>query len=526
MPRACYVTTSIPYVNAAPHIGHALEFVQADVFARYHRLVGDNTRLLTGTDENSLKNVQAAEREGVAVEDLVARYATTFQQLIDALDVSHDDFIRTSVDPRHQAGAERLWRACADRGDIYKRRYEGLYCVGCEQFYTEDELVDGKCPEHGVPPEPVSEENYFFRLSRYGDDLLRLIDSGELRIIPVSRRNEVRAFIARGLQDFSISRSRQRARGWGIAVPADPDQVMYVWYDALANYITALDYATDGDLYQRYWVDNSQRIHAIGKGIVRFHAVYWPAMLLSAGVPLPDTIFVHGYLTVDGQKISKSLGNAIDPLAIIERFGVDALRYWLLRAVPPTADADYTENKLLRLYTADLANDLGNLLNRSISMLHRYRGGVVPEPSAAAEHDDALRTVASGLAQAIGRSVGEDFDPQMALAAIWELVTGANGYVEASAPWNLARAERAGDADAKARLDTVLFHLAEVSRIVAVSLRPFLLQTADRIAGQLGVAFKPSWLAEMAWGRAMVGVSLGQPEPLFPKIAEPVAGAR
>lgn len=380
--RRYYITTAIPYVNAEPHIGHALEFVQTDAFARYHRLLDEDTRFLTGTDDNSLSNVLAAEREGISITALIERNSRSFQQLTDLLDISNDDFIRTGFEERHIVGARKLWRAVERGGDIYKRHYRGLYCPRCELFYSEGELIDGLCPEHRTPVDLVEEENYFFRLSRYGDRLLELIDSGQLRIIPETRRNEVRSFVARGLEDFSVSRSRQRARGWGVEVPGDPDQVMYVWFDALSNYITALDYGTDGELYRRYWLENPRRVHCIGKGIVRFHAVYWPAMLMSAGEPLPEIIFVHGYLTIAGEKISKTLGNVVPPAEPVARFGVDAVRYWMLREVPPTEDADYTDERLERRYNADLANDLGNLLNRAVSMIGRYRDGVVPAPGA------------------------------------------------------------------------------------------------------------------------------------------------
>jgi len=510
-----YITTSIPYVNAAPHIGHALEYVQTDAFARYHRLLGDDTRFLTGTDENSLKNVQAAEREGMPTAELVQKYAQVFLTRARQLDISNDDFIRTAVERRHSLGAQTLWEAVDRQGDIYKRSYQGLYCVGCEQFYTEDELVDGRCPEHGTRPDVVEEENYFFRLSRYGDHLLQLLDRGELRIVPESRRNEVRSFIARGLQDFSISRSRERARGWGIEVPGDPDQVMYVWFDALTNYISALGYGADGPLYRRYWLENSQRVHVIGKGIVRFHAVYWPAMLLAAGLPLPTTIFVHGYLTVDGVKMSKSLGNVVDPGTLVERFGADAVRYWFLREVPPTGDADYTDDKLLRRYTADLANDLGNLLNRTVSMLHRYRNGLVPATTTPSED---LMATAGTLPERLHVAMTHDYDPQAALAAIWELVTRTNRYVEESAPWALSKAERAGDGAAARRLDTVLLSLAEALRLVAEALRPFLPSTAERMAAQLGVTLvKGDWTAALSWGSLAAGAKAGEPRPIFPK---------
>ncbi len=514
-----YITTSIPYVNARPHIGHALEFVQTDAFARFHRLMGDDTRFLTGTDENSLTNVLAAEREGIPTADLVDRNAATFIGLTEILDISNDDFIRTSVEERHIEGARKLWQACARSGDIYKRHYSGLYCVRCEQFYTEDELDNGLCPEHHIPPELVEEENYFFRLSRYGDKLLALIDSGELRIIPETRRNEVRSFVARGLEDFSLSRSRARARGWGVEVPDDPDQVMYVWFDALANYITALNYGLDQELYRSYWVDNPERVHVIGKGILRFHAVYWPGMLLSAGEPLPSTVFVHGYLTIDGEKMSKSLGNVVDPAELVERYGSEAVRYWMLREVPPTGDADYTDEKLERRYNADLANDLGNLLNRTVSMIHRYRGGQIPAPAGTG---DSL-----GIAQIAGQlqgSMAQDYDPQQALAGIWESIVRANRYVEESSPWVLAKAERAGDDEARQKLDTALYSLAETLRVVAAALRPFLPRTSLRMAEQLGVTHgKGAWSDELRWGQIEPGTTVRKPEPIFPKLEAPVA---
>jgi methionyl-tRNA synthetase len=276
-----FVTTTIPYVNARPHLGFALEAVQADVLARHRRQRGDEVWFLTGTDDNSLKNVLAAEAEGVPTSELVDRNAAAFTALREPLELSFDDFIRTSRDARHRAGVERLWRACADSGDIYRRHYQGLYCVGCEQFYTSAELAEGRCPEHGVPPQVVAEDNWFFRLSRYQDRLYELIASGRLRIEPAARRNEVLAFIAAGLEDFSISRSRARARGWGIPVPGDPDQVVYVWWDALGNYVTSLGYGKGGGDYSHWWACGDRRVHLVGKGVLRFHAVYWPAMLLS-----------------------------------------------------------------------------------------------------------------------------------------------------------------------------------------------------------------------------------------------------
>jgi methionyl-tRNA synthetase len=306
-----YLSTTIPYVNGRPHLGHALELVQADVLARHWRRVGREVRFQTGTDENSLKNVLAAAAEGISPSELVRRNAALFAALREPLCLSYDDFLRTSTDPRHAPGAERLWRACAARGDLYRRFYEGLYCVGCEQFYQPAELDDGLCPEHGTPPQQVAEENWFFRLSRYADRLRTLITAGELRIEPAARRNEVLAFIAGGLADISVSRSVRRARGWGIRVPDDPTQVIYVWFDALGNYLTGPGYGSDCAAYARWWTGASRRVHLVGKGVLRFHAVYWPAILLSAGEPLPTDILVHDYLTIAGNKISKS-GNVAD----------------------------------------------------------------------------------------------------------------------------------------------------------------------------------------------------------------------
>jgi methionyl-tRNA synthetase len=516
-----YITTSIPYVNASPHIGHALEFVQTDAFARFHRLMGDDTRFLTGTDENSLTNVLAAEREGIPTADLVERNAATFVGLTKLLNISNDDFIRTAVEERHIAGARKLWQACAANGDIYKKHYRGLYCVRCEQFYTEEELDNGLCPEHHIPPELVEEENYFFRLSRYGDQILELIDSGRLRVIPETRKNEVRSFVARGLEDFSLSRSRSRARGWGVEVPDDPDQVMYVWFDALANYITALNFGGDQELYKRYWVENRQRVHVIGKGILRFHAVYWPGMLLSAGEPLPSTVFVHGYLTIDGEKMSKSLGNVVDPADLVERYGAEGVRYWMLREVPPTGDADYTDDKLERRYNADLANDLGNLLNRTLSMIQRYRDSKVPA-SIDPKTGDALGVTA--LPEAITNAMGIAYDPQQALATIWDCIVQANRYVETTSPWTLAKSERGGNTDSTRALDTALYTLAETLRVVAVALQPFLPETSVRIAQQLGISLgqKP-WLEEMKWGGLQPGTTVSKPEPIFPRLEPAVS---
>ena len=379
-----YITTTIPYVNARPHLGFALELVQADVLARHHRGTGGQVRFQSGTDDNSLKNVLAAQAAGIGVREFVDASAAAFTGLAGPLLLSVDDVIRTSSDPRHAAGVERLWRACAARGDLYRKPYEGLYCVGCEQFYTPAELDEGRCPDHGTVPDLVSEVNWFFRLSRYAGQLRGLIADGAIRIEPAGRRNEVLALIDAGLDDFSVSRSTERARGWGIPVPGDPGQVIYVWWDALGNYLTALDYADDGENFGRWWAGASRRVQLLGKGVLRFHAVYWPAILLSAGEALPTDIVVHGYLTEHGRKISKSSGATVDPYDLVGRYGTDAVRWWLLREVPRGGDADFTVDRLVSRANDELANGFGNLVNRVVALIHRYRDGQAPAGPAAA----------------------------------------------------------------------------------------------------------------------------------------------
>jgi methionyl-tRNA synthetase len=488
-----YITTTIPYVNARPHLGHALEFVQADVLARYHRSRGEQVRFQTGTDDNSLKNVLAAQAAGVGVQEFVDANAAAFTALAGPLSLSVDDVIRTSRDPRHRPGVEAFWQACARSGDLYRKHYEGLYCVGCEQFYTAAELRDGRCPDHGTEPQPVAEENWFFRLSRYAERLHELIASGALRIEPAERRNEVLAFIAGGLEDFSISRSTGRARGWGIPVPDDPGQVIYVWWDALGNYLTALGYGTGGDDLQRWWTGAERRIHLAGKGVLRFHAVYWPAMLLSAGQVPPTDIFVHDYLTIDGRKISKSSGTTVDPAALAGQYGTDAVRWWLLREVPRVGDADFTLDRLVSRANDELANGLGNLVNRVVTMIGRYRGGRSPAAEKSAPDAEALDR-AIGQAAGLIESALDDVDFRRATAAIWDIVAEANRYINHIRPWELAKAERAGSdhagsahagsAHAGSDLDAVLVTLLRACQEIAGQLAPFLPDAAARVARQ------------------------------------------
>lgn len=482
--KTLYVTTAIPYVNSHPHLGHALELVQADVLARNRRLRGERVRFLTGTDDNALKNVQAARQAGVEVAALVETNAERFHSLKRILDLSFDDFIRTSVDPRHRPGVERLWEECSARGDFYQRQYEGSYCLGCEQFYNEDELEGGVCAEHRVPPETVTETNWFFRLSRYEDQILDLLESGKVRVEPAGRRNEVISQVRAGLNDFSVSRPAARASGWGIPVPGDPDQVVYVWWDALANYVTALGYGTGGSAYEEWWEGAEERVHVIGKGIVRFHAVYWLALLLSAGLPLPTKILVHDYLSVDGEKLSKSRGNALDPGGLVEEYGVDAVRWWLVRDVARTGDTDFTRERLVKRHDVDLANGLGNLANRTLTLVSRHRGGVLRE----AEADPAWAELAGavrGLEGDVDAAL-ERFDLRGATDALWRVVDAANRLVNEERPWELARSEAAGDEGAGERLDAVLSVLVSACRAVTHELGAFLPSGAALLAEQLG----------------------------------------
>jgi methionyl-tRNA synthetase len=513
-----YLSTTIPYVNSRAHLGHALELVQADVLARHHRRIGDQVRFQSGTDDNSLKNVLAAQAAGCSTQDLVIANGQAFARLRDPLALSWDDFIHTSTDPRHRPGVERLWQACAASGDLYQKDYDGLYCVGCERFFKPAELTEGCCPEHGSRPQQITERNYFFRLSRYAGQLTDLITSGRLRIEPAARRNEVLGFIAAGLEDFSASRSTARARGWGIPVPGDPGQVIYVWWDALGNYITAPGYGTDAEAYRHWWTGADRRIHLVGKGVLRFHAVYWPAILLSAGEPLPTEIAVHDYLTVDGAKISKSAANGpADPAELVARYGTDAVRWWLLRAVPRVGDVDFTEERLVDRANHDLANGLGNLVSRVTSLAYGRQEAASSRTARSAAAFDAahgettaeaaaaaaeLRGAAARAPQRV-RDALDCFDSRTAIEALWQIIELANRYAEVTEPWHLARTARAGDAAAAARLDAILDTLLDACQVLAAELSPFLPGLSARVAAACG-------------GPAGI---LPRPRPLFPRLA-------
>ncbi len=418
-----YITSAIPYVNASPHIGHALEFVQTDALVRYYKLQGFDTLYLCGSDENALKNLQAAEKEGISVQKLVDKNTVLFQKLATELNVRFDVFQKGSDKKKHFVSSQKFWQLCWDNGDIYKKNYEGLYCVGCEMFYTPDELDDnGECFEHpGKKLEKVSETNYFFRLSKYQKELTDWITKNTIKIVPQTRKNEVLSFLKQPLQDISISRSNERAKNWGVPVPNDPDQRMYVWFDALNIYQSGIGFGLDEDKYEKWWPAD---IHVIGKGIIRFHAIYWPAFLYSAGLKLPKSIFVHGYITVEGQKMSKTIGNVIDPFALIKKYGADAVRYYLLREIPSIGDGDYSEHRMQEVYNADLANELGNLVSR-VTNLAEKEGLVISKSD-----QKILLTAKNDIGNAV-----ENFELNRAIEYIWLWVKGLNKKLDQEAPW-------------------------------------------------------------------------------------------
>ena len=515
--KSWFISTSIPYVNARPHLGFALELIQADVLARHRRAQGYDVRFLSGTDENSLKNVLAARARGVTTRQLVDENAFAFESLLAPLDISVDDFIRTSVHRRHRHGVVRLWNACLANGDIYQRHYHGRYCIGCEAFYTDSELLDGTCPEHGTRAETVSEKNYFFRLSRYSKQLESLIENDELEIRPASRRNETLRFLRDGLEDISISRSQQRAHGWGIEVPGDSSQVVYVWFDALSNYITALDYSESAERYQRYWLDNPNRTHVVGKGITRFHALYWPAILLSAGEPLPSQLLVHGYVTVDGRKISKSLGNGVEPGEVVSIYGTDAVRYFTLRHIRTSGDGDFSVARLKEVYHGELANQLGNLANRTWKLLALFTNCRIP--SLLEPQDLAWQVLqhAINLKSNVDAAV-DDYRLDVALDKIWEVVHDGNRYVADVQPWAVLKSANAKAPDKQRQVGNCLHVLATVLLAVGWSLRAFLPSTADKILTALGV----SETATSATALARIEGNTVQPlAQLFPRLPAP-----
>jgi methionyl-tRNA synthetase len=506
-----YVTTPIYYVNSTPHIGHAYTTVAADVFARHQRQRGRETFLLTGVDEHASKVARVAEEQGLAPQEYADRIVEAWRALPARLGVSNDFFIRTSDDGHKRFVQEFLTRIRENgREDIYQDVYAGLYCVGCEAFKTEEELVDGKCPEHDVEPEWIEERNWFFRLSAYQERLLALYDERSDFVLPGFRANEARSFIAGGLQDFSISRAGQP---WGIPIPWDPDQVAYVWADALVNYLSALTYARPGeDLIPRFW---PVAHHLLAKDILRFHCVYWPALLLAAGYDVPRQLFVHGYLLLNDRKISKSLGNVVDPLDLIDVYGADAVRFWCARSVSFGQDGVASIDGLRERYERELGNDLGNLLSRVTAMVARYRQGTL---AAVPSDDSDVAAILAPLRDDVAARL-DAFDLTGALERIWEVVRGLNRHVEVMAPWQLAKEEANAE-----ELDRVLYDLVDGLRAVAVAVAAYLPDTSARILAAVGQAQALDW-AEVAYGRTRPAENVEPAAPLFPRVDEPTLAA-
>lgn len=467
MQKKFYITTSIAYVNASPHIGFALELVQADVLARYHRLLGDDTYFLTGTDEHGIKNLKTAREERITPQELADKNSQKFRELCEVLNISNNDFIRTTDRKRHWPSVEKVWEKLKTNGDIYLKKYKGLYCSGCEAFLTKKELIKGKCPVHHKEPDIVEEENYFFRLSRYGDRIKEAIEKGVFQIVPQSRANEILSFINQGLEDISFSRPRTKL-DWGILVPGDKTQTIYVWADALTNYISALDYASGGELFQKYWPADVQ---CVGKDITRFHAIYWPAILFSLGLPLPKILFVHGFITSGGQKMSKSIGNVIDPFELVDRYGTDAVRYYLLREISPFEDSDFTRQKFEERYNADLAKGLGNLVARVLALAEKLKSK--NEKLKTATKNLKLKEVIAKTQKGCHKSL-DDFRFNDALGAIWNLISFCDKYIEQEKPW------RAGGKQEEVIRD-LLVALANIAEL----LQPFLPETSKKILEQI-----------------------------------------
>jgi methionyl-tRNA synthetase len=503
-----YLTTPIYYVNATPHIGHAYTTIAADVLVRHHRQRGEETFFLTGTDEHASKVYRVAEQQGLDAKTYVDRIAEDWRELPRRVNAQYDFFIRTT-DEGHKRFVQEFLQRIYDNGDIYQDVYSGLYCIGCEEFKSESDLVDGLCPEHGIAPEHIEEKNYFFRLSAYQDRLLELYDERPDFVLPRFRYNEARSFIEGGLQDFSVSRAGQP---WGVPIPWDQGQVTYVWVDALINYLSALTYAREGeDLRERFWPHVH---HLIGKDILRFHCVYWPALLLSAGYEVPQQVFVHGYLLLDERKISKSLGNVIDPLDLVDVYGSDAVRFWALRSVSFGHDGSASVDALHERYERELANDLGNLVSRTTAMISRYGGGrIEPGP-----RNEELATALDALREKLVARF-DAYDLTGGLEDIWEVVRLLNRHVEAKAPWQLAKDESKTD-----ELAAVLYDLADGLRAVAVAVSPYIPETAPRILGSLRQPVDLA-LEQVAYGRTVDTDGIQPAQPLFPRVDLPTAAA-
>ena len=501
-----YITTPIYYPSSNLHIGHTYCTVMTDAMARFKRLCGYDVRFLTGTDEHGQKIQKAAQENGMTPQEHVDKIVDGIKELWKTMEISYDDFIRTTEE-RHKKRVQNIFMKIYEKGDIYKSEYEGLYCTPCESFWTESQATDGNCPDCARPVQKAKEEAYFFRLSKYADRLIDLFENTPEFLQPESRRNEMLSFVKQGLDDLCISRS---SFDWGVPVPIDEKHVIYVWLDALSNYITALGFDHEPELYNKYWPADVQ---LVGKEIVRFHSIIWPAMLMAMDVPVPKQVLGHGWLLLEGGKMSKSKGNVIDPAKLIERYGIDALKYFLLREYTFGQDGIFTNEVMLNRMNYDLANDLGNLVSRTVSMIEKYCGGVVPVSKVSGENDDALKAVATGVS-AKAEQFMDKFAFQLALEEIWVLVRRTNKYIDETTPWILAK-----DAAAKDRLDTVMHNLAESLRIISVLIYPFMHTTSKEIRKQLGIRDD----AEVVWEDALVfdmmnGEQVKKGNAIFPRL--------
>lgn len=501
-----YITTPIYYPSDKLHIGHAYCTTIADTLARFHRAKGEDVFFLTGSDEHGLKIQRKAQEKGITPIEYVDAIIANFKQLWNELNISNNDFIRTSEERHHKVVQDVLTKIFA-QGDIYKKNYEGLYCVPCESYWLERQLVDGKCPDCGRPVEKMQEESYFFKLSKYQDWWLQFIEENPDFIQPASRRNEMINFVKQGLEDLCITRT---TFDWGIPVPFDKKHVVYVWFDALLNYLTGIKYGTDDEMFHKFWPAS---LHLVGKEIVRFHTIIWPIMLKAMGVELPKKVYGHGWLVIDGDKMSKSKGNVIDPLALIDEFGADAIRYFLLREIVFGNDGNFSRDALITRINSDLANDLGNLLHRTVSMIEKYHGGVVTNAGVSEAVDEDLINLVNTTAANFEKDM-DAMEINSAIKGVWALISRANKYIDETGPWILAKDEAKA-----ARLQTVMYNLAETLRVVAILVAPFIPSTSPKIYTQLGLEVPEQFLlADAVFGKMADGTKVQKGEPLYPRI--------